>query len=116
MVTTIAFLAANNLLAFLIGIPVHFVGYLLCLKDPRILYLTIVRRSLRGSVGLAETVGRLLSSAGDRDAIKAQRKADLKSLHETTDNVLESLAKYGARSLLKPYPARRQGHGGATSP
>ena len=43
MVTTIAFLAANNLLAFLIGIPVHFIGYLLCLKDPRIFDIWRVR-------------------------------------------------------------------------
>ena len=35
-VTVIAFLAANNLFAFLIGIPVHVIGYLLCLKDPRV--------------------------------------------------------------------------------
>jgi len=42
-VTTMVFLAANNLLAFLIGIPVHIVGYLLCLKDPRIFDIWRVR-------------------------------------------------------------------------
>ena len=63
------------------------------------LYLTVVRRSLRGSVGLADSLGRLLSSAADREAIKARRKAYLKALYETTDNVLGSLAKYGARRL-----------------
>lgn len=36
MLTTIAFLAINSLWAFLLGIPLHLVGYLLCLKDPRI--------------------------------------------------------------------------------
>ena len=43
MVTTIAFLALNNLFAFLIGIPVHIIGYLLCLKDPRIFDIWRVR-------------------------------------------------------------------------
>lgn len=42
-ITTIVFLAANNLMAFLIGIPVHFIGYLLCLKDPRIFDIWRVR-------------------------------------------------------------------------
>ncbi|RLA54433.1 MAG: type VI secretion protein [Gammaproteobacteria bacterium] len=41
--TTIVFLAANNLLAFVIGIPVHMVGYLVCLKDPRIFDIWRVR-------------------------------------------------------------------------
>jgi len=63
------------------------------------LYLTVVRRSLRGSVGAVDTLGRLLSSAGDRAAIDAQRNTDLKALYEKTDNVLGSLAKYGARRL-----------------
>ena len=63
------------------------------------LYVTVVRRSLQGSVGFADTLGRLLSSATDRDAIRAQRRSDLKALYETTDNVLGSLAKYGARRL-----------------
>lgn len=63
------------------------------------LYLTVVRRSLQGSVGLADTLARLLSSAADRDGIRAQRKSDLKALYETTDNVLGSLAKYGAGRL-----------------
>ncbi len=42
-ITTIAFLAANNLLAFLIGMPVHIIGYLLCLEDPRIFDIWRVR-------------------------------------------------------------------------
>jgi type IV secretion system protein VirB3 len=42
-ITTIVFLAANNLLAFLVGVPVHFIGYLLCLKDPRIFDIWRVR-------------------------------------------------------------------------
>ncbi len=42
-ITTMVFLAANNLLAFLAGIPVHFIGYLLCLKDPRIFDVWRVR-------------------------------------------------------------------------
>ena len=43
MVTTITFLALNNLFAFLVGIPVHIIGYLLCLKDPRIFDIWRVR-------------------------------------------------------------------------
>ena len=35
-ITTILFLASNNLAAFLVGPPVHIVGYLMCLKDPRL--------------------------------------------------------------------------------
>ena len=35
MATTIAFLALNSLWAWLIGIPVHLIGVIACLKDPR---------------------------------------------------------------------------------
>ena len=42
-ITTIVFLAANDLLAFVVGIPVHTLGYLLCLKDPRIFDIWRVR-------------------------------------------------------------------------
>lgn len=42
-VTTITFLAMNNLLAFLVGIPVHTLGYLACLKDPRMFEIWRVR-------------------------------------------------------------------------
>ncbi len=63
------------------------------------LYLTVVRRSLRGSVGVADKLGRILSNTADRAAAQAQRKSDLKALNETTDNVLGSLAKYGAKRL-----------------
>ena len=35
MATTIAFLALNSLWAWLIGIPVHLIGIIACLKDPR---------------------------------------------------------------------------------
>ena len=63
------------------------------------LYLTVVRRSLTGSVGVADTIGRLISSAGNRAGLAVQRKADLKTLYEATDNVIGSLAKYGARRL-----------------
>lgn len=63
------------------------------------LYLTVVRRSLTGTVGAADALGRLLSTAGNRAALEAQRKADIKALNEATDNVIGSLAKYGARRL-----------------
>lgn len=41
--TTVVFLAANNLLAFVVGIPVQMIGYLVCLKDPRIFDIWRVR-------------------------------------------------------------------------
>ena len=43
MFTTIAFLALNSLWAWLLGIPVHLIGYLMCLKDPRIFDIWRVR-------------------------------------------------------------------------
>ena len=63
------------------------------------LYLTVVRRSLGGTAGTVEAMGRLVSSAADRAAAEAQRAADLKALYETTDTVIGTLAKYGARRL-----------------
>ena len=62
-------------------------------------YLTVVRRSLRGTAGFAEQVGRLLSSAADRAALEAHRQADLKALYEATDTLSGALEKYGARRL-----------------
>lgn len=41
--TTILFLASGNLLAFLVGLPLHVIGYLMCLKDPRLLDLWRVK-------------------------------------------------------------------------
>lgn len=41
--TTMAFLAANNLLAFALGIPVHLLGVVACLRDPRIFEVWRVR-------------------------------------------------------------------------
>lgn len=43
MMTTIIFLASNSLWAWLIGIPIHVAGYLMCLQDPRIFDLWRVR-------------------------------------------------------------------------
>ena len=62
-------------------------------------YITVVRRSLRGTAGLAEGLGRFLSTAADRAAVDAQRKADVKALYDATDNMVGTLAKYGARRL-----------------
>ena len=76
-------------------------------------YLTVVRRSLRGAAGLAESLGRLLSTAADRAAAEARQKADIKALYEATDNVIGTLAKYGARRL-GVYDAPR-GIGGSNS-
>jgi len=41
--TTIAFLAASDLRAFLLFVPIHGLAYLLCLRDPRIFELLFVR-------------------------------------------------------------------------
>lgn len=62
-------------------------------------YITVVRRSLRGTAGWAEGLGRFLSTAADRAAVEAKRKADIKSLNDATDNMVGTLAKYGARRL-----------------
>jgi type IV secretion system protein VirB3 len=43
VVTTIAFLAWNDLRGFLLFLPVHALSYLLCLRDPRIFDLLFVR-------------------------------------------------------------------------
>jgi type IV secretion system protein VirB3 len=42
-VTTIVFLAWNDLRGFLLFFPVHVIAYLLCLRDPRIFDLLFVR-------------------------------------------------------------------------
>jgi len=62
-------------------------------------YITVVRRSLRGTAGMAEGLGRFLSNAADRAAVEAQRQADIKALYDTTDSMVSTLAKYGARRL-----------------
>jgi type IV secretion system protein VirB3 len=41
--TTIAFLATSDLRAFLLFFPVHGLAYVLCLRDPRIFDLLLVR-------------------------------------------------------------------------
>ncbi|MAZ77301.1 MAG: type VI secretion protein [Legionellaceae bacterium] len=43
MATTIIFLGSGSLWAWLLGIPMHVAGYLLCLKDPRIFDLWRVK-------------------------------------------------------------------------
>lgn len=49
MVTTLVFLASGSLLMFLIGIPIHLVGYALSLKDPRIFDLISVAVAKHGN-------------------------------------------------------------------
>ncbi len=62
-------------------------------------YLTVVYRPLRGSAGIAQSLGQLLSSATDRTAQITRRTAELKALYEATESVLGTLARYGARRL-----------------
>jgi type IV secretion system protein VirB4 len=49
MITTLTFLATGNLLMFLIGIPIHAIGYVLSLKDPRIFDLLSVVLAKHGN-------------------------------------------------------------------
>ena len=49
MITTLAFLATGNLLMFLIGMPIHMVGYVMSLKDPHIFSLLSVALSKHGN-------------------------------------------------------------------
>ncbi len=62
-------------------------------------YLTIVRRPLRGTVGIMEQVARLVSSRADKEAQAAERLANLKALNEATRNVVTTLAGYQPRRL-----------------
>jgi type IV secretion system protein VirB3 len=41
--TVIGFLALNSFLAFLVGLPIHVIGYLFCLKDPRFFDLYLIK-------------------------------------------------------------------------
>lgn len=68
-------------------------------------YLTVVRRPLRGNVGLlAETV-RLLSSKADRRAAEYDRKEAVKELNEAVDSILATMQRFGVRRLgLKETP------------
>jgi len=62
-------------------------------------YLTIVRRSLGGGVGVGEGALRWLSNRADREGAAARRKAELRALHEATHQIRGALAPYGARGL-----------------
>ena len=46
VLTTLAFLAMNDLRGFLVFLPVHAVSYLLCLRDVRIFDLLFVRAAM----------------------------------------------------------------------
>lgn len=41
--TVIGFLALNSFYAFLFGLPIHVIGYLFCLKDPRFFDLYFIK-------------------------------------------------------------------------
>jgi len=62
-------------------------------------YITVIRRNLTGTAGIAERLGRLVSSTADRAAEEAQQRASIKALYEATDNLIGTLEKYGARRL-----------------
>lgn len=62
-------------------------------------FITVVRRPLRGSVGMLTEALRIISSSADKKASEADRKANLKALYEATSNIIGTLQTYGARLL-----------------
>ncbi len=62
-------------------------------------YLTVVRRPLRGTVGIIEAMGRIASSKTDNTAAAAERVANRKALNDAVNNILSTLASYGAQRL-----------------
>ena len=62
-------------------------------------FITVVRRPLRGSVGILTEAMRIISSKADKQAAEADRKANLKALYEATSNIVGTLQSYGARLM-----------------
>ena len=62
-------------------------------------YLSVVRRPLRGTVGIIEAIGRIAASKTDNTAAAAERAANRKALSDAVNNILSTLASYGAQRL-----------------
>ncbi|MBN9235720.1 type VI secretion protein [Mesorhizobium hungaricum] len=77
--------------------------YMAALREKRMftneLYLTIVRAGMRGPLGTAEAVSRLLDRPA-RSEVRQQRTHErINDLEEVVGNVTRELQKYGARAL-----------------
>ena len=62
-------------------------------------YLTVVRRPLRGKIGLIQEALRIVSAKTDRQAAEQSRKENLKALNEAVDTICSTLQRYGARRI-----------------
>lgn len=63
------------------------------------LYLTIVRRPLRGRIGTADKLASFLSRGAGRKAREAGRASELRALNAASDQIVSALARYDARML-----------------
>jgi type IV secretion system protein VirB4 len=70
------------------------------------LFLTLVRRPLRGRVGFLQSALIAARGVGDRDEAAAEHARDLGALNAARDGLLSALEPYGAR-LLSAYEARQ---------
>ena len=62
-------------------------------------YITIVRRSFTGSLGLLTSLAKLLSRKADKTAAAHQRNENFKALKAAAFNIKRSLEPYGSRIL-----------------
>lgn len=62
-------------------------------------YLTVVRRPLRGKIGLIQEALRIVSAKTDRQAAEQSRKENLKELNEAVDSICSTLQRYGAQRI-----------------
>lgn len=63
------------------------------------LYLTIVRSGMRGALGAAENVFRLVDRSSGRKVMEQRLHERINELEEVVGNVVRELQKYGARPL-----------------
>jgi type IV secretion system protein VirB4 len=63
------------------------------------LYLTIVRSGMRGALGAAENVSRLVDRSSGRKVMEQRLHERINELEEVVGNIVRELQKYGARPL-----------------
>jgi type IV secretion system protein VirB4 len=63
------------------------------------LYFTIARSGMRGALGAAETVSRLLDRSSGREIVELRLHERINELEEVVGNIVRELQKYGARPL-----------------
>ena len=77
--------------------------YMAALREKRMftneLYLTIVRAGMRGPLGTAEAVSRLLDRPARSDMRQQRTHERIAELEEVVGNVTREMQKYGARAL-----------------